>query len=349
MKVKMGTGMRKLKQTALLLVLAAAASGCGREAEGTEPASGDEYPREAVEMIAPAGRGGGYDLTMRTVAQCLTSSGQVPVPLPVTNKPGDGGSVALEYLAENKGSDTVLSVFSPPICLINLNGTTSYSYKENTTPVAKLLVDYGCFAVRSDSPYEDLGEVMEALKEDPSSLTIGGTSSIWSMDHLQFLVMARAAGVEGLDQIPYSGFENGGAVSQLMGGRIDVLSAGISDVVGLMESGDLRVLAVTSGERLDNETMRSVPTCMESGIDEVFFNWRGIFGPEDMPDYALNYWEETLENMARTECWEEYCSQYGWTMDYMGHEEFEQFLDETNEEYRLLLEEVMGGEDSQGE
>ncbi len=332
-----------IRWAVLALLFAAAAAGCAGKAAKEKPAFGEEYPKEAVEMIAPAGRGGGYDLTMRTVSQCLTGSGQVPVPLPVTNKPGDGGSVALEYLAENKGSDTVLSVFSPPVCLVNLNGTTSYSYKENTTPIAKLLVDYGCFAVRSDSPYESLDEVMDTLKEDPASLTIGGTSSIWSMDHVQFLVMARAAGVEQLDQIPYAGFENGGAVSQLMGGRIDVLSAGISDVVGLMESGDLRVLAVTSEKRLENKAMQSVPTCRESGIDEVFFNWRGIFGPEDMPEYAVEYWEETLKAMTETDRWKEYCSQYGWTMDYMGHEEFEEFLDRTNEEYRVLLEEVMAG------
>lgn len=323
---------------ALALVVAV---GCGQQEQEREPLPGEGYPKEAVEMLAPAGRGGGYDLTMRVVSQCLTASVQVPVPLPVTNKPGNGGTAALEYLAENRGSDKLLSVFSPPICLIHLNGTTSYNYEDNTTPIAKLLVDYGCFAVRSDAPYETMEDVMKVLREDPAALTVGGTSAEWSMDHLQFLVMARAAGVEGLDQIPYAGFENGGAVSQLMGGRIDVLSAGVSDVVGLMESGDVRVLAVTSGERLKNESMQEVPTCREAGIDEVFYNWRGIFGPKDMPDYAVSYWENALEQMAGTEEWEEYCSQYGWTMDYMDSRVFGEFLDETNEQYRLLLEEIM--------
>ena len=295
-------------------------------------------------MIAPAGPGSGYDLTVRAVSQCLSVSDLVSVPLPVTNKPGKGGSAALEYLAGKRGEDRVLSVFSPPICLIHLNGTTPYNYKENTTPIAKLLVDYGCFAVRSDSPYETIGDVMDVLKENPEGVKIGGTSSTWSMDHIQFLEVARAAGVTGLDQIVYEGYENGGALSNLMGGRIDVLSASVSDVVGLMESGDLRVLAVTSGQRLDHGRMEEIPTCREQGIDVEFANWRGMFGPADMPDYAMEYWEKILKEMTETDMWKDTCSRYGWTEDFQEHEEFGDFLDEINEEYRGILEEVKGSE-----
>ena len=160
------------------------------------------------------------------------------------------------------------------------------------------------------------------------------------MDHIQFLIMAEAAGVSGLDQIEYEGYENGGAVASLMGGRIDVLSAGVSDVMGLMESGDLRVLAVTAGERLDIGEMAEVPTCREEGIGAEFSNWRGIFGPADMPEYALEYWENTLREMTETKEWQETCSRNGWETAFQGHEEFEQFLDETNGEYRELLDEI---------
>ena len=334
------------KRRALLIMTAAlmAAFLMSCTVKETETMGTSGYPKEAVEMIAPAGPGSGFDLTIRAVSQCLIGTSLVLVPLPVTNKPGKGGSAALEYLAGKRGEDNVLSIFSPPICLIHLNGTTSYNYRENTTPVAKLLVDYGCFAVRSDSPYRSILDVMEALKKDPGSLKIGGTSSVWSMDHVQFLEVARAAGVTGLDQIVYEGYENGGAVSSLMGGRIDVLSAGASDVMGLMESGDLRVLAVTADKRLENRLMAEIPTCMEEGIDVEFSNWRGLFGPADMPDYALDYWETTLREMAETEMWKDTCSRYGWKEDFQGHEEFEKFLDEMNEDYRELLEEVRGME-----
>ncbi|MEG2871136.1 MAG: tripartite tricarboxylate transporter substrate binding protein, partial [Clostridium sp.] len=141
------------------------------------------YPKESIEMIAPAGPGSGYDLTLRSVTQCLHDADLVSVPLPVTNKPGGGGIASLEYLDENKGRDNVLSVFSPPLCLIHLNGSTPMNYEENTTPIAKLVVDYGCFAVNINSPYTSINQVMDALKENPHALRIGGTSSEGSMDH----------------------------------------------------------------------------------------------------------------------------------------------------------------------
>lgn len=320
----------------LWLALAAGLSGCGQPDE-KKP---EEYPLEAVELVAPAGAGSGYDLTAQSLAQCLSGTGLVSVPLPVTNKPGGGGSVSLAYLEENRGRDDVLCIFSPPLCLINLNGATDLNYKENTTPIAKLVVDYGCFAVRADSPYENLSQVMEDLKKDPRSLRIGGTSSEGSMDHIQFLKIAQAAGVRQLKEIPYEGFENGGAVAQLMGDRVDVLSAGISDVVGLMESGDVRVLAVTSRDRLEGEVISRIPTCREQGIEADFSTWRGLFGPKDMPEYAVAYWEQTLEQMADTKQWAAICEKYGWTMAYEGHQEFEVFLDGVNEEYALLLEDI---------
>lgn len=323
----------------LLVALTAGiwAGGCGRNQEEETKA---DYPQEAVEMVAPAGPGSGYDLTARSIVRCLQQTKLVPVPLPVTNKPGGGGKISLEYLNENAGRNDILSVFSPPLCLINLNGSTDLNYKESTTPVGMLAVDYGCFAVRADSPYQNLNQVMEQLRNDPKSVRIGGTSTYGSMDHIQFLKIAMAAGVENLNEVPYEGFENGGAAAQLMGNRVDVLSSGISDVVGLVESGDIRVLAVTSGERLEGNVISQIPTCIEQGIDAEFQNWRGIFGPRDMPEYAVEYWEKTLETMSEKDEWKNICRRYGWTREYKGHKEFEAYLDEMNEEYRGLLQEI---------
>lgn len=329
--------MKKWTRWILTVLLAAALVGCGRENQEQEERT---YPREAVELIAPAGPGGGYDLTVRAMAQCLQETGLVSVPLPVTNKPGGGGRVCLEYMHEKRGSSDMLVVYSPPLCLINLNGSTELNYRENTTPIAKLAVDYGCFAVRADSPYQTLNQVMDQLKADPGSVKVGSTSSEYSMDHVQFLKIAHAAGVEALQEIPYEGFENGGVLAQLMGERVDVMSAGISDVLGLVESGDIRVLAVTSPNHLEGEALSQIPTCRELGIDADFSNWRGIFGPEDMPEEAVEYWGETLCKMAGTKEWAAACDRYGWTVDYQGRDDFCKFLDEVNEEYAQLLDEI---------
>ena len=327
---------RVLLIPALLLSLA---SGCGqRQAEAAEAAS--PYPRQSVELIAPAGVRSGSDLTLRSLAQCLRDTGLVDVPLPVTNRPGDGGGLALDYLNEHTGADDVLAVFSPPICLIHLNGSSSLSYQENTTPIAKLITDYGCFAVASNSPYQNLNQVMDALREDPSSVRVGGTSSVGSMDHVQFLKVAQAAGIEELDRIFYTGFEDGRVLAQLLGGHVDIVSAGIGDVVGLVESGDVRVLGITAEQRVGSGIVAEMPTCIEQGINATFHNWRGIFGPKDMPEEAREFWENTLAELVQRQEWTDACEKYGWDMDYLGREEFESFLADVSEEYTLLLEQV---------
>lgn len=329
----------KRRRILTIMLCALLLTGCGR-AEQPRDADSVKYPREAVELVAPAGAGGGYDLTVRCVADCLEKTKLVSVPLPVTNKPGGGGSVAMEHLEDKRGADDILTVYSPPLCLIHLNGTTKLNYAENTTPIARLVTDYGCFAVNADSKYATINDLMEDLAQDPASVRVGGTSSYGSMDHVQFLKAAKAAGVPDLAQIEYIGFEDGSCPAQLMSGKLDVISCGISDIVGLVENGELRVLAITADNRVGNGIVAQMPTCKEQGINATFYNWRGLFGPPDMPDYALDFWENTLSEMVQTEEWKRICQEYGWDMDYLGHEDFQKFLDEVNAEYAELLRDI---------
>ena len=121
---------------------------------------------------------------------------------------------------------------------------------------------------------------------------------------------------------------------------MDIVSAGIGDVVGLVESGDVRVLGITAEQRVGSGIVAEMPTCVEQGIDATFYNWRGIFGPKDMPDESRKFWEETLAKLVQTQEWADTCEKYGWDMDYLGRQEFEAFLTGVNEEYAVLLEQV---------
>ncbi|HUX11449.1 MAG TPA: tripartite tricarboxylate transporter substrate-binding protein [Spirochaetia bacterium] len=297
------------------------------------------YPTKPMEFIAPAGAGGGWDLTIRTVAKVLAETDLSPVATPVTNKPGGGGGVALAYLQNKKGSDREIAVYSPPLILINLSGTTPYSYK-NTTPIARLIADYGAFVVSKNSKYKNIMEVMDALKKDQGSVVIGGTSAAGSMDHIQFLMVARAAGVKNLNKIQYVSFQDGSGAAQALGGHIDLLSTGLGDVRGLLQSGDLRGLASTAPQRVDLDVIRDIPTCKEQGLDAIFINWRGIFGPPEMPEYAVNFWRQAVGKMVTTSAWEAACKQNGFTMSYMDGPEFGKFLEQTNEDYKAVLSEI---------
>jgi putative tricarboxylic transport membrane protein len=154
------------KSLILILILALtvgmAFTGCSKDEAGSGDTAG-AYPQGNLDFIAPGGAGGGWDLTIRTTAKVLADTGLVSNPMPITNKPGAGGGVTLAHLQTISGEDKTLVVYSPPLILINLNGSTEFSYKD-TTPIARLIADYGAFVVPKDSKFKSINEVMEAIK-----------------------------------------------------------------------------------------------------------------------------------------------------------------------------------------
>lgn len=325
---------------AVTMVGAGLFTGCG--SNGAKTVNTDvskDYPKKAMEFIAPGGAGGGWDLTIRTTAKVLKDANLVSVPMPITNKPGGGGGVNLAYMQTKKASDTLLSVYSPPILLINLNGSSELGYKD-TTPIARLITDYGAFVVQKDSKYNTINDVIEALKKDPKSVKIAGNSSAGSMDHIQFLMVAKAAGVEDIKDIDYISFQDGTATAQLLGEHVDLLSTGLGDVEQLLESGDLKALGQTAANRVGEGVLAEIPTVKEQGIDVTFENWRGLFAAPEMPDYAVKYWRETLAKMVETPEWDEACKKNGWDKAYLDSEEFTEFLGTVNEGYKSILEEI---------
>lgn len=327
--------MLKMKQLVLSAMLATTSL------TTISTANAEDYPPHTINMVAPSGAGGGWDLTIRTVAKTLKDTGIVDSNMPVVNRPGGGGAVNLAYMQTQKGKGDLISVYSPPILLTNLTGLTQYSYQD-TTPIARLITDYAAFVVPENSKFKSIKEVMDALKNDPKSVKIGGASSAGSMDHIQFLLVAKAAGVKDLRQIDYVSFQDGSLVAQALGGHVDLISTGLGDVAGLVESGKLHALAQTADKRVGQGMVAEIPTVKEEGIDVTFENWRGLFGPKDMPDYAVDYWRNAIQKMVNTPEWKEAVKRNGWDDAYQNDKDFTAFLGKTNEQYKTLIKEVFG-------
>ncbi|NME36369.1 MULTISPECIES: tripartite tricarboxylate transporter substrate binding protein [Fusobacterium] len=299
---------------------------------------GKNYPKRPVELCAPAGAGGGWDLTARTIAKVLKDEKLIKVPTPVVNRPGGGGGVNLAYMQTKKGDGQMLSIYSPPLILLHLTGTSELGY-QNTTPIVGLISDYGAFVVKSDSKYKTINDVMEALKKDPKSVKVGGTSAAGSMDHIQFLLMARAAGVEKIEDIDFVSFQDSG-ITQILGGHVDIYSTGLSEVEGLLQTGNLRALASTAEKRVGKGVLAEVPTCKEMGIDASYINWRGVFANPDVPDYVVSYWTDVFTKMVETDGWKEALERNGWEPQFMVGEDFIKFLEEQEEASKIILEEI---------
>ncbi|WP_111412130.1 Bug family tripartite tricarboxylate transporter substrate binding protein [Billgrantia lactosivorans] len=296
-------------------------------------------PSKSVEFIAPANPGGGWDTLVRTVSRVLQEEELAEQNFAPINTPGGGGAVAWAEVAKDEGNDHMLFATSPPIILVPLTGSSRYDHSD-FTPVARLSTDYITLLVDADSDYEDIDDLMEAIRENPG-LSIGGGSAPGSMDHIAVAGLAGEAGIEP-GSINYVAFSGGGeAMTNLMGGHIEAVVSGASEAVGLIqeEEGELRALGVSSTERLGGE-LANVPTFEEQGLDYTFDIWRGVMGPPGMSDEAVAYYESLFEEMLETDGWADARDRLGWIDAYQGSEEFGEFLDAQADEFSDILREL---------
>ena len=335
--------------SALLCVSLAACGGGGGNATGggstanggsAAPASSEApastYPEKPITIVAPSGAGGGWDKTARSVAKVLGETKLVEQPITVENKPGGGGAVFMaEYVNQDKGNPYKLFVKSPPI-LINNNkkeGNSPYGYKD-VTPLAQLTRDYGALVVKADSPYQDIQSILNDIKADPTKITLAGGSAPGSMDHLIAILPAAKSGIDP-KTVKYVSYDGGGeAMAALLGGNADMIATDASSVPEYLKAGRVRVLAVTSEERLGGD-LKDVPTLKEQGIDATFNIWRGVFGPPEMPADAKAFWDAKLKELSESEAWKKELAANGWESEYRGSEDFVKFLDEQD---KLVIE-----------
>lgn len=341
--------MRKWASSSIAigLLLSAVLAGCSssKPANSTPPASSSgspaapasKYPEKAIEFVAAAGAGGGLDTAARIAAKVLADEKLVTQAIGVVNKAGGGQSVGMTYLWEKKGDAYTVNVMSAPILLNPLSGVSKLTYND-VTPIAQIMSDYNVVAVKADSKYKTIQELMAALKADPKVIKLGGGSAPGSMDHLSFLKPAKVAGVD-VKSIPYVSFQGGGeAVTALLGGHVDVIITGAGETTEMARAGKVRLLAITAPKRV--EALKDVPTFKESGIDAEFTVWRGFFGAPNMPEDARQFWETTLDKMLKSKAWQDEANKLGWVIEYRNSADFKKLLETETKAMEALLNEI---------
>lgn len=325
---------------ALALSLAA----CGGSSTGSSKAGSENskeaaaYPEKPIVVTAPSGAGGGLDTTARMLSKVLQETDLSKTAITIENKPGGGQAVGLaEFVSQDPSNPYRLYLPSVPLLINNLKkeGNSPHSFRD-LTPLAQLTKDYGAIVVPADSKYKDLKSLFEDLKKNPTSLTLAGGSAPGSQDHLVAMLPAVKAGVDAT-KIKFVSYDGGGeAMTALIGGNADVLATDISGTGEYLKAGKVRVLGVSSPQRLKG-IYADIPTYKEEGIDAEFTIWRGLFGPKNMADYAVDYWDETLSKMSQTPEWKQGLETNGWEDGYKNSKDFAAFL----KEQEKLVEEIL--------
>ena len=260
----------------------------------------------AAECIAPANPGGGWDFTCRSIGKIMYDIGVVDKPIQVTNMAGGGGGLAYTHVVSERATDEELIVAASSATATRL---AQNAYAGMTADQVKFLgaigADPGVIVVAKDAPYESLTDLLDAVKADPESVTFAGGSAAGGFDHLKVLMALGRADFNDISKVKYIGVDGGAdAITQTIGGFTQAMTGDISEVVGFLKSGDVRVLAVLTDERIPGE-FDTIPTAKEQGIDVVAVNWRGLYVPKDISDEAYQKWSGALAEVAKSDEWAE--------------------------------------------
>lgn len=294
--------------------------------------SKETFPKGNIELVAPATPGGGWDATARAMQKILKDEGIVDKNINVVNKPGGSGEVGWQYLSTKDAHH--LAINSSLVVTNNLLGQSKLTY-ESFTPLAILTTEWISIAVKSDSKFQSAKEVMEQLKEDPTSLKIAVAPGLGNNDHLSFVKAAKTYGVD-VTKLNFMIYESGGdVVTALLGGHVDVATMAVSESKEQHIAGNFRVISVSSGERL--EGLEDVPTWKEQGVDMIFPHWRGIMGPPNMTEEQIAYWDKVIGKMVETDAWKDLVKNNDWTSFYKNSSEASAFLKEQTKMYQELL------------
>lgn len=279
-----------------MLLAAVVVASCNGQNGGATSVAGTTVPARP-ECIAPSKPGGGFDLTCKLAQKGLLELKLLTKPMRVTYQPGGIGAVAYNSIvAQRPGDGNVIVAFSGGSLLNLAQGKFGRYGDDDVRWIAAEGIDYGMVAVRADSPYQTLNDLIDKLKQDPTAVVFGAGGTVGSQDWMKSALIAKAAGID-YRAMRYVAFEGGGeAQTALLGGYIQAYSGDISEVQGMLAGGQLRVLAVMSDERLP-APFHEVPTAKEQGYDVIWPILRGFYTGPDVSDAEYEWWVACFDKM----------------------------------------------------
>jgi tripartite-type tricarboxylate transporter receptor subunit TctC len=250
---------------------------------------GQSFPSRPVTLTVGFAPGGGTDTAARIIAQKLSEN--LAQSVIVENKTGAGGNIAAQHIAmaPPDGYTLHLTSVGPMTVAPHIVKDLAYDPKRDIAPITMGVVFPNVFVVHSGVPAKTLAEFVALAKQKPGQLTYA-SSGVGGAGHLAGELFKERAGIEVL-HVPYKG--GGPAMTDLLGGRIDMYVGVPSTVAPHVDAGKLRALATTGGKR--TATMAGVPTVAESGYPGFeATNWYAFVAPGKTPVDLLDFWNREL-------------------------------------------------------
>ena len=330
---------RLLRTTVAAIGLALATSSvaaCGvTDKSSTDAAADSSKPLSDLRIMVPNSPGGGYDITARTAAKVMEDS-DITTGTEVFNLEGAGGTVGLARTVNEKGNGDLAMLMGLGVVGASYTNKSKATLTQ-TTPIVRLIEEYGAVMVPKDSPFKTIDDLVKAWKADPRSLSVGGGSSPGGPDHLLPMQLAQAVGVDP-KKVRFVSYDGGGdLLPALLGDKIDFATSGAGEFKDQIANGDIRVLATSGDERIDGI---DAPTLKEAGIDLVFTNWRGVVAPPGITDAQRERLIDAFQKMHDTQEWKDALKANSWADAFATGDDFGAFIKEQDKRVADTLGEL---------
>ncbi len=258
------------------------------------------FPSRPIELVVHTSPGGGTDIIARVVAEILTREKLVGQPVNVMNRPGGAGAIAYTYFKGKRGDPHTIMTVASMTLLVQTTRPEMGMGLDHFTPLAFLAQDPQAVMVAADSPFQSFADLVDAGKREPNSLAASVASPGGTARMLLWLI-ERETGA----RYKMVSFKSGAdAILPVMGGHTHFTTENISEGHGAVEAKKLRVLAVSSAQRL--RVVPDVPTLKELGYNIHIGTGRGFAMPADVPKEAAARMQAILERVYHSAAWREH-------------------------------------------
>ncbi len=295
------------------------------------------FPKQPVEIVVSFAPGGAGDRLARTLQRNFQDRRLLQTVL-VTNKPGGAGNVAWSYLEARESAGNCIALITPTIMTNYITGRSQYNYSD-FTPIASLFSESVVFTVRVDSSIKDWKDLAARIRKDPTSITLASTSREGAAP-LIFAMAMKEAGLDpkALKLVIFN--SSGQALTAVLGGHADVNLSTPESIKAHVGGNTVRVLAISSQQRVAHGPLAGVPTLSELGTSVSFRSWRAVIGPRSLPAPQIAYWDDVFSKITATEEWGKEITSQDAANEYRNSIDSRTYLKGQYDQLRLILTEL---------
>jgi tripartite-type tricarboxylate transporter receptor subunit TctC len=316
-----------LRKLGVIVTLAASVS-------GITPSAFAAYPEKLVRIIVPFAPGGGTDLIARTLGTGMSQElGQSVI---VENKPGAGTIIGTDAVAKSPpdGYTLLIATFAHAVNP-GLQPKLPYATDKAFAPVVLVGRSPNVLVVNSDSPYKTVQDVIAAAKAKPGKLNFASQGNGTSA-HLAGELFKNLTKVD-LTHVPYKGA--GPALTDLLGGQVDLMFGTAAAVTPFLQSGKLRALGVTTAER--SPAFPNVPTIAESGVaGYAAESWYGLYAPAGTPPDVIAKLNAAAKKAVQSETFRKRAQEEGLIISAGAHAELDTYVLGEEARWKKIVKEI---------